>query len=121
MDSLTAHSCRFMKVLCNLWIHFDHDVFLYGNFLVTGIDLCFYPIIELVFDNSRAHICNPLLWSLWKLNIGLREVIIDFGMVLVQEMSDFLNTKTFISRSKCQRVRIAQNENILALLTVEYG
>ena len=94
---LTAHCFGLPEDLFHLWVHLDHEILFDGNFLVSSSYLSVDPFFELILENCGTDICEPLLRHFWQFEVGLREVLINFWMVVVQVLSDFLDSKSFIS------------------------
>ena len=55
---LTGNGCRLMEDSCYLRIHGDHVVALECNPLVTAIDLCIHPVLEVLPHNGVDNICQ---------------------------------------------------------------
>ena len=70
----------------------DHDVFLVCHLVVSHIDLVLDPVGEMVLENGGTHVGNPLLGSLGQLEGRLRQVGIHLWMIIVEEVSDLLDT-----------------------------
>ena len=64
---------------------------------MSRFNLLFDPVAELVLEDSGANIDDPLLWRLGQFKRRLWQVLVDIGMVLVQEVSDLLHSQSFIS------------------------
>ena len=59
---------------------------------MSRIDLVLDPVCELVLENGGTHVGNPLLGSLGELKGRLRQVVIHLRMIVVEEVSDLLDS-----------------------------
>lgn len=63
---LTTDSDGVLEDLCHLRIHLNHDVLLLGHLVVPDVHLVLDPVREMILENTRADIGNPLLRCLWQ-------------------------------------------------------
>ena len=97
---LTRYGCRCLEDLQHLLVHGDVHVFLDGHLLVASLNLDLHLVGELFLEHGRANVGKPLFRDLRQLQVRLRQVGVHLRMVLVQELSDFLDTKPFESEDR---------------------
>jgi hypothetical protein len=96
---LTADSRRLVKDLRHLRVHLDAEVLGHGHLLVPGLDLVLHPLAELVLQQSCDYIGEPLLWDLGQLEVRLRQILVDKGVMIVEELADLLHAQSLVLRN----------------------
>ena len=94
---LTADSDGLLKNFLHFWVHLDHQVSFVCHFHVSYILLVFDPLVEFSLKKSSANICEPLLGNLRQLEWWLWQVMVNFWMLLIQILSDLLDTQSLVS------------------------
>ena len=103
---LTAHGFRLTKDFLHLRIHLDHEILFCRNFGVSCINLSFYPLGKLVFENCSTDVGDPLLWSFGEFYVRFRQIGVDLGMVLVEKLPDLFDSKTIITKITIKRIKL---------------
>jgi len=65
---------------------------------VSRFDSPLDPLRELLLEYGSTDICDPLLGRLRQLELGFRQVVVNFGMVIIQEISDVLHTEAIVPK-----------------------
>ena len=94
--ALTRYRGGLLEDLGDLRIHLDHEVLLDSHLFMTRRDLGLHPVGELVFEDGRADVGEPLLRRLRELDVGLWQVIVDLRVRLVEELSDLLHAEALV-------------------------
>ena len=71
---LTGNVCGRSELGCHLGVQRDHHLFLRAHDGVTFVPLVVDPVRELIAENSRANIDQPLLRNFWQVDIVGEEV-----------------------------------------------
>ena len=96
MEILTADGGRLLEDLGNLRVHLDHQILLHGDLLVPCFDLRTDPLVEVLTDDGRANVADPLLGRLGQLELGLREIVVDLPVIGLEEREHFLDAEAFV-------------------------
>ena len=94
--SRTRYRGGLLEDLGDLRVHLDHEVLLDSHLFVARRDLGLHPVGELVLEDGRADVGEPLLRRLRELDVGLWQVIVDLRVRLVEELSDLLHAEALV-------------------------
>ena len=96
LTALTADGGRLLEDLCDLRVHLDHQVLLHGDLLMPQLYLPADPLVEVLTDDGRGDVADPLLGRLRQLELALRQVPEDLRVALVEEVQDLLDAETLV-------------------------
>ena len=105
--ALTTDGGRLLEDLGDLRVHLDHQVLLHGDLLVPRFDLRADPLVEVLTDDGRANVADPLLGRLWQLELGLRKIVIDLPVIGLEEREHFLDAEAFVPVRAAEYKRLA--------------
>ena len=94
--ALTRYGGGLLEDLGDLRIHLDHEVLLDSYLFMTRCDLGLHPVGELVLEDGRADVGEPLLRRLRELDVRLRKVIVDLRVRIVKELPDLLYAEALV-------------------------
>ena len=94
--ALTRYGGGLLEDLGDLRIHLDHEVLLDSHLFMTRRDLGLHPVGELVFEDGRADVGEPLLRRLRELDVRLGKVIVDLRVRIVKELPDLLYAEALV-------------------------
>ena len=97
LAALTADGGRLLEDLGDLRIHLDHQVLLHGDLLMPQLYLPADPLVEVLADDGRGDVADPLLGRLGQLELWLRIVIEDLSVIGLEEGEHFLDTEALVS------------------------
>ena len=60
------------------------------------LDLPADPLVEVVADDGRTDVADPLLWCLGQLELWLRKVVEDLPVIGLEEGEHFLDTEALV-------------------------
>ena len=104
-NALTAHSVGLIVGIGDLWVHLDVEVALLSNVLVAVVGPVLHPLGELLLQERGAHVGEPLLRDLGQLEVGLRQVLVDPRIIIVEELADLLHTQPLVPKRQNNMVR----------------
>ena len=84
----------------------DHEILFCSNFGVSCINLSFYPLGKLVFENCSTDVGDPLLWSFGEFYVRFRQIGVDLGMVLVEKLPDLFDSKAIITKIRINTIKL---------------
>ena len=66
---LTTNMSRCFKSSRHLRVHGDHDLLFFAHQCITLLNLLRDPFLELITQNSRNCVDEPLLWDFWHVDL----------------------------------------------------